>query len=176
MDRRANPIPLFEIGVSALLSLVGFTGLVMGWRESLLKDMSKTGYTPQEPTPEPTVPPVETELAEKREWMEENYPGGDCYRKGWARGWSVTGPEDGFSLEWEIYERPKDPTWKAFAIWAMRHPEGVSFGAEPFYTISDADEKAAELEGRGFRGYESRQKYLGSPYVSKPKSSGYYAC
>lgn len=174
MYRQQNPLGIFEIATSAALVALGLGGLVMGRLEVLRQNMDN-GLAP-EPEVEPVVPDVDEELAEQRAWMNEHYPGGKCFRKGWARGWSVTGVDDGMSLEFEIYERPDDLTWKWFSIWALKHPQGVSFGAEPFSDAGEATRAVMDRQQQGFDAYYSRKEYRGDPYVSKPPASGFYAC
>jgi hypothetical protein len=178
MYRQPNPLGLLEIGATAVLAAVGVAGLVMGWRETLLWEMEQQPPGP-EPTPKPTrepeLPEIGAKLDEMRSWMRARYPNADCYREGEARGWSVTGPGDGFHLKWELYEEQRGAD-RWIVVYEYKHPTGQGHGADPGLAWLDAIDKLNDLEDHGWKEYRERQKYRGDPFVEKIDWSGYRGC
>lgn len=176
MHRRPNPTGI-ELAVAAGLAVAGVTGFAMGRR--ILHPRNLPGWwvnrrpTPSEPEAQersiPELPPLSTHLF----WMHEHYPGAECHRSGEAYGYSVTGPEDGFAMDWVIYLQPLsnvvgDERW--LLVYNYQQPHGSGGGTDVFHVRADAFAAVAKIEGDGFQGYRERQAFRGDPNVGAPST------
>ncbi len=170
MHPRPNPTGI-ELAVAAGLAVAGVTGLVMGrrilhpWKMPTWVN-TVTPHSPESEIQERSVPelgPLSTS------WMDENYPNTDCERKGEAYGFSVTGPDDGFALLWEIHaSQGEDERW--LLLFRYSYPGGSGGGTDVARDRASIFAALAKMEGAGFQAYRERQAFRGDPNVGAPST------